>query len=326
MFVGHALLAFALAALAAEWRGWARHRVVALGILAGAFAAIPDVDVVYAVFAMDPAHLVAGSTVRPSAFWGAVDGVHRSMTHSLIVAAVAGPAFGLWARPQTPDRSRTAVRALSLGPLGALVAVAAALEGPAGGAVMAAFAAAGLGVATLARRHADLSPRVVGLVATAGLASHPWGDFLTGQPPALLYPLDADLATERVVLAGDPTLHLLATFALELTVVALAVAVVAHLAGRSPRGLIDRRATLGAGYGAIALVLAPPTIHVAYPFVLSILAVGVVCGLSRPPVALRTEAWRRLEDPSRTLETVSTGLAGVALALGSYAAVYLLAG
>lgn len=326
MFVGHALLAFALAALVAQRRGWARHRVVALGIVAGAFAAIPDVDVVYAIFAMDPAHLVAGSTVRPGAFWGAVDGVHRSMTHSLAVAAVAGPAFGLWARRQTPDGSRLVARTLSLGVLGALVAVAAAIEGPAGGAVMATFAAAGLGVATLARRHADLSPPVVGVAATAGLASHPWGDFLTGQPPALLYPLDADLATERIVLAGDPTLHLLATFALELAVVALAVAMAARLAGRSPRGLVDRRAGLGAGYGAIALVLAPPTIHVAYPFVLSILAVGVVCGLSRPPVALR-EAWHRLRgDPSRTLGTVATGLAGVAVALGSYAAVYLIAG
>lgn len=325
MFVGHALLAFAIAALVAERLGWPRHRVVALGAVAGAFAAIPDVDVVYALFSMDPGHLVAGATVRPGAFWGAVDGVHRSMTHSLVVAAIAGPAFGLWTRRRAPDRSQLAVRVLSLGPLGALVAVSTALEGPAGGAVMAAFTVVGLGVATLARRHADLPPWVVALAATAGLASHPWGDLLTGRPPELLYPLSTELVTERIVLAGDPTLHLLATFALELAIVALAVAVVARLAGRSLRGLVDRRAALGACYGVVALVLAPPTIHVAYPFVLSILAVGVVCGLSRPP--LRARAWHRLRwDPAGALGTVCTGLAAVALALASYAAVYLLAG
>jgi len=39
MFVGHALFAFALGALAAWWLGLSRERAVQLGVVAGLFAA-----------------------------------------------------------------------------------------------------------------------------------------------------------------------------------------------------------------------------------------------------------------------------------------------
>ncbi|GGI96648.1 hypothetical protein GCM10008995_03340 [Halobellus salinus] len=63
---------------------------------AGLIAALPDVDVAYAVIAVDGGRFLGGGSVRPDVFWNAANAVHRSMTHSLAVAAVAGPALGLW--------------------------------------------------------------------------------------------------------------------------------------------------------------------------------------------------------------------------------------
>ncbi|MFT4946908.1 MAG: hypothetical protein ACI8TL_001146, partial [Natronomonas sp.] len=70
MFIGHALLAFALAALVAQWRGWRSRQALAVGVAAGAFAALPDVDVLYAAVAANPTEFVASTGVQPEAFWG----------------------------------------------------------------------------------------------------------------------------------------------------------------------------------------------------------------------------------------------------------------
>jgi membrane-bound metal-dependent hydrolase YbcI (DUF457 family) len=146
VFIGHALLGFALAALIADWRGWPARRALTLGLVAGAFAAIPEVDVAYAAVALDLGRLSADSLTRPSMFWGATREVHRTMTHSLVV-------------------------------------VASLANGPPGGIVTGMFAVTGLGVATLCRLRTSFRARTVGLAATAGLLSHPWGDLLTGSPP-----------------------------------------------------------------------------------------------------------------------------------------------
>jgi membrane-bound metal-dependent hydrolase YbcI (DUF457 family) len=294
VFVGHALLAFALAVLVADRRGWPARRALALGVVAGAFAAVPDVDVAYAALAIDFGSLTADSLLRPSTFWDATRDVHRTVTHSLVVALVAGPVFGLCA---ASGRARRARRAGAVVALGALVAVTYAVSGPVGGVVMVLFAVAGLGVASLARLLTDLSMRTVAIAATAGLATHPWGDLLTGGPPPLLYPLDVAVLESRVVLHADPTVHLLGAFAFELAMVWLAALALVRLYDRPWRALLDRRGTVGAAYGVAAVVMAPPTLAVSYHFVFSILSVGFVCGgLSAglagvsvsPPIA-----WRR---------------------------------
>lgn len=347
MFLGHALLAFALAVLVAEWRGWPAHRALALGIATGAFAALPDVDVLYAVFAMDPGQLVSGTQIRPSEFWGTAHGVHRSMTHSLVAAAVAGSAFGLWtirgratvdesgrtrlaSRWNVRDRRTLASSAVAIAALGALVASSALASGAVGGFVMAAFVLVGLAIATLSREYLGLSPAVVGVAAVAGIASHPWGDLVTGEPPALLYPFDVPLVTERLVLSADPTLHLLGAFAIELAAIAIAAVVLARHAGLAPHRLVDRRAGIGALYGAAAVVMVPPTIHLSYHFVFSILTVGVVCGgirrSQRDPYSFRALYHRLVGDPEAALRTTFTALAGIAVALVSYAAVYVALG
>nr|WP_225308116.1 metal-dependent hydrolase [Haloarcula sp. CBA1131] len=82
MFVGHALFAFALGGLAAWWLGLSRERAVQLGVIAGLFAAVPDVDIVYAPFGL----LVgAAENLTADGFWETANVVHRGPTHSLLL-------------------------------------------------------------------------------------------------------------------------------------------------------------------------------------------------------------------------------------------------
>ncbi|AGN00371.1 membrane-bound metal-dependent hydrolase [Salinarchaeum sp. Harcht-Bsk1] len=345
MFIGHALLAFALAVLVAEWRGWPTHRAFAIGIATGLFAAAPDVDMLWTVVAIEPSELVVGTRIQPGEFWGSAHGIHRSMTHSLVAAAVAGPAFGLWtlrrSRGADPlgwstddasgtdgfDRHTLVSVALALAGLSVLVTAAVLASGFVGGFVMTAFVLAGLAIATASRIYLGLSPVEIGIAAVAGIASHPWGDLVTGEPPALLYPFDVQLISERVLLSGDPTLHLLGAFAIELAAVTIAAIVLARAADLDPIRLVDRRAAAGVLYGAGAVVMVPPTINLSYHFVFSILTVGVVLGglrrSPRSPYSLRNLYHRFVGDPEAALRTTFTALAGIAVALVSYAVVYL---
>lgn len=279
MFLGHALLAFALAALVAEWRGWPARRALTLGVVAGAFAAIPDVDVVYAALSLDFGGLTVDAATRPSTFWDATRGGHRTMTHSLVVALIAGPAFGLWAvREAGTPSTRGAGRGVAAMVLAGLVAVAYGVSGPPGALVLGLFAVAGVAVASLCRLRTDLRGRIVALAATGALLSHPWGDLVTGDPPRLLYPLDVRFLDGRMLLHSDPTLHLLGAFALELGVIWLAALTTVRLLDWSWRGMIDPRALTGLGYGLAALLVTPPTLDVSYHFVFSVVSVGLVCG------------------------------------------------
>jgi membrane-bound metal-dependent hydrolase YbcI (DUF457 family) len=334
MFVGHALLAFALTVLVAQWRDWPAERALAAGIGVGAFAALPDIDVVYALVAVDPTALFAGFTIQPGAFWDGANQAHRGATHSLVVSAFAGAAFGLWALGVADDgtigasRREQAAGTAAVTVLVTLVATSTAISGFVGGFVMIAFVLVGVGLATLARSRLALSPRVIGVGAVAGLASHPFGDVATGSPPPLLYPFDGAVLTERVLFSSDPTLHLLGVFGLELAVVALAVAVIARAYGFNVTTLVDRRAMLGALYGVGAVMMAPPTIDVSYHFVFSVLAVGAVVGSSHSlgweRYTPRNVSRRLAGDVEAALTTIATALAAVAVAVVSYGVVYLL--
>lgn len=278
MFIGHALLAFALATLFADWRGWPARRALALGLVAGSFAAIPDVDMIYTAVALDVGRLNAETLTQPSVFWDASRAVHRSITHSLLIALAAGPAFGAWAAGTSTSRRWLAVRGIASVFLASLVWAAWLYSGLAGAIVVGTFVAAGLVLARLARTRTGLSGSTVALVATAGLLSHPWGDLVTGDPPRLLYPLDVQVVEQTVLLHADPTIHLLGAFALELSVIWLAAVAVARVADLSPTVLFDPRAAVGVVYGVAAIVLVPPTLDVSYHFVFTILGVGAATG------------------------------------------------
>ena len=299
MFVGHGLLAFAGAAGVAALLGQRRERALALGICAGAFALAPDVDIVYAPVGVVHAALDGGNVI--AGFWGHGNLVHRAVTHSLIVGVVTSLAVGCWAvfertrvlvgtaaaETSSTERGVAALAAsVALTLLGGSVVVAGIESGSLGAVVLSLFAATTLAVATAGARW-GLSARELGAVALFGLCSHPFGDLFTGTPPAFLYPLDLPLVTERISLYPDPTLHLLGTFAIELATFWAAAVVYASLSDRRLRACIDWRAALGVGYAGTALALPAPTLDSSYRFVVSVLAFGLVLGVT--PVPARSD-------------------------------------
>ncbi|WP_435347609.1 metal-dependent hydrolase [Haloarchaeobius sp. HRN-SO-5] len=320
MMVGHSLLAFAVLAVLARAAGAEPRRALVAGIVAAAFAAVPDADMAYALSGLLGAEFDGVFSVT-TAFWSASTVVHRAMTHSLVVAPVAALGFAL-----VTVRGRYAREAAVAGGvvLAAMVWVAVDLHGLLGLVVVLAFASFGVTVALAVRALTDFDARTTFLLALFGLASHPWGDLFTGDPPAMLWPLDATLFAERVALAPDPTLHLLGAFALELATVALAVLVVVHLGDFSPR--VYRRSLAGVAYGGAVFFMPPPTLDVSYHFVFSILALGTVLAapdLGRARLLASVRRLSRQWDADRALSAVTTGLAAVGFALLAYGILYV---
>ncbi|SEQ22242.1 metal-dependent hydrolase [Natrinema salaciae] len=326
MFVGHALLAFAVAALVADWQGWERRSALAVGVVAGAFAAIPDIDVAYALVGLLEWQVGDGALGASTAFWDASRVVHRSVTHSLVVGAVAAPAFGLLAVRGRSDRARFG-RIAGVGLLVTLLVIALVWDGSLAVFVMGLFAVSGILVARGVARASTLSPATVAVAALWGLWSHPWGDLVTGAPPDWLFPFPSPVLESRVVLHSNPTLHLLGAFAIELATIWFALAVYCRLTDRSPLASVDRRATVGAAYGVAALAATPPTLEVSYHFVFSILGVGLLCGVVRetPSLEVPRASDRGLPSPDGVLEVALTALTAVTIALAAYATVYVLA-
>ncbi|MFC6991063.1 metal-dependent hydrolase [Haladaptatus sp. GCM10025707] len=312
MFVGHAMVAFAIAAAVGARFGLPRERALALGFAAGAFATVPDVDMSYAVFG-----LVKTSTTgvfdAAETFWASSTLVHRVVTHSLVVGFVAAIGVAAWSRADAGDWWAYPVTGLVFA--GLLVA-AFATTGLLGGAVMLAFVVAALAVTTAMRRLAGLSGSVLFATALLGFLSHPFGDLFTGSAPHLLYPLDMTVLAGRVTLHPDPTVHLVCAFLVELTTIWLALWVYLSLDGRSPVAYLNQRATLGGGYAAAAFLLPAPTLDTSYHFVFSVLALGVVGVRPRRPTR-----WS-ITEPN-LLETLVTGLAAITIAVVGYTAVYL---
>ncbi len=307
--VGHAALAFAVAAGVAFALDVGREHALLFGAVAGAFGVVPDVDIGYAFVGLfagggfDPGDL-------PDVFWETGNVVHRGLTHSFVVGGVSALLFGL-----------VTVRRLQLVAVAGLAGLVVVTAGTAGGleaGVIASFLLAGVVVA-LAGRRLGLTAGGVAVAALIGLASHPFGDVFTGTSPTLLYPFGAGLLPERVLLSGDPTLHLLGAFGLEMATVWLAVVVYARLRDRSLRRYVHPRAALGAGYaGAVALV-PPPTLAVSYQFVFGALTLGVVVTLAGlPAVDLRSVRSRE--------SLFVTGLATVTVAWLAYLLAYVSVG
>jgi membrane-bound metal-dependent hydrolase YbcI (DUF457 family) len=322
VFVGHALLAFALVAGGASvlWAGASgdpsprvRRRALALGVLAGAFATLPDVDMLYAPVGLLWAD--GGPFALARGFWGASTVVHRAATHSLVVGALAAPAFAAWAY-DGPGRDRT--RALGAAVLVALVAASFAASGVLGGVVVGAFVAGGVAIAALAARH-GVGARGVLVAALVGLLSHPFGDLFTGSPPRLLYPFDATLLVGRVALSPDPTLHLLGAMLVELATFWLAALVYLRLTGQRPSDYLDPTAALGLPSGGAALALPAPTLALSYPFVFTMLGVGVACGVLVGALD-RLRSRRRHRGLAMALSALATVTLAVLVYLGAYLA------
>lgn len=315
MFVGHGLLAFAIAASVATRRGWPADRALAVGALAFCFGTLPDIDMVYALFGL--AAGAEGLFAASDAFWAAASVVHRAVTHSLVLGALAAGAFAAWrARETHAPETRQAVvwGAVALGAALTLLGAVSVASGALALAIVAVFLAAGLGIVRVARAL-DFGPQVVLGTGLLGLLTHPFGDLFTGTPPQFLYPLDVTLFEDVVVLHPDPTLHLLGAFFLELSTFWLALLAVASLRGWRLLPRVRPRAALGLGYGAAVFAIPAPTLQLSWPFVFSVLGVGAV-GV---PLRLRAQ----VDD---NWYTVVTALTAVTLAGLAYATAYLLVG
>lgn len=303
MIAGHAPLAFALGASLAIVLRRDRHEALTIGLVAGAFALVPDIDMVYAVAGL----LGSGTTElwsATAAFWAHSTAVHRAATHSLVVSLAAAVAFSLAGNRRT---SFVAYAALC-----GLVGLELLLTDALAAAIMALFAVAGLGVTSGARRI-GFDRGTILIAALVGLVSHPFGDLFTGQPPPLLYPFDVPVLTDRIALVADPTLNLLAVFGLELAMIWLGVVAAGRLLEAPVFHHIDRRAAIGAGYGAAVFFVPPPTLDVSYQFVFSVVAVGAV-GIA--PLTQRI-------DRRGIVTAALTGLAAMTLGGLAYTAVYL---
>jgi len=253
-----------------------------------------------------------------TAFWSTGNLVHRAVTHSLVLA----PAVALVAALAGPARRDSRLAAFALG--AGVVALALAVSGPLGAVVTVPFVLGAMALGVLARRYTDHTPTTVFAVGLVGLVTHPFGDLVTGEPPAMLYPLDAALVSERLVLAADPTLHLLAAFGVELATVWAAVAVVCFATGLRPTTAVKRRATLGAGYAASVLLIPAPTLDLSYPFVFSVLGVGLLGVL--PRIRLVSRPRGATVEPPDWLTAALTGLSAITVAWLAYAVAYVVGG
>jgi membrane-bound metal-dependent hydrolase YbcI (DUF457 family) len=334
--LGHGLLAFAAVAVVALARGWGDRRALGIAVVAGLFGALPDVDMLYAVWGVFGADLT-NALAANEAFWDASDAAHRSATHSLVVAVPTAGAVALLVR----RRSGALATVLAAGLLSAVVAAGYLASGPLDAAMLFAFGGGAVLLAFSVRRYTDLGWRPVAGAALIGLLAHPFGDLFTGGPPRLLYPLGAQVVETKVLVSADPTVHLLFTFALEVVAVWLAALVFLQLTDRPVRRYVDPLAGIGVAYGAFALFIPAPTLAVPSAFVFSILGVGVlfsastlfVPGGSRQLVAdggFGRPIGRRLPKPSfpdaeAVIEALLTGTAAVTVAWVAYLVSYLIA-
>lgn len=319
MMVGHAMVAFAISAVVAARLGYDRRATLAVGVVAGLFATLPDVDMLYALFGVlqwlvsaTPASVGTGVWDVTGAFWSSSTVVHRAVTHSLVVAVPAALAF-TWA---AADRVHRIGATLSLS---ALVVVSYLVSGPLGASVMLVFALGGVALSRAVAERTDLPARARFAAALFGLASHPFGDLFTGTPPEFLYPFRAELLSGRIALLADPTLNLVGVFALELATICLALAVYCRLTDRDVRRYVHARSTLGVAYAIAAVILPAPTLDVSYHFVFTVLAVGLV------GVTPRTRPVHRpTVDADAALAAALTAGAAIALAIAAYTVAYLL--
>lgn len=322
---GHALLAFILIAAVATAVGYGRKQALLLGVIGAAFAALPDIDMLYAW--KELLLLFTGGVFQfVDAFWTASQVTHRGVSHSLVTAVLAGTGFSLYFAS-----GRRLVAGLVFS---SMVGGALLLSGILPAAIMGVFVLIGLTITHLVRTRTTVSPRAFLAVVLAGLASHPFGDVFTGAPPDFLYPLGITILTERIVIHADPTLNLLSIFLLELVLIWGALATYTHLTKESLYSHVHPVAMAGLLYSVAPFIIPAPTLQASYQFVFSILGTGVftasILFLSQGTMPSRESlvttfdlhAVKGFEPPLLTMSV--TGATAITVAFTGYLLAYLL--
>ena len=330
--MGHSLLAFALGALLARRAGVRPSLVLPIGLLAGGFALLPDVDAAYTVYAVlqtGPENLFP----TPRYVWTAdAWRVHRALTHSLVVGVVAS--LGVGALGFALGRRRDSPRGWTKSPavvaggvaglagLGAILAAGVTTDGAAGLATAGLYVVGALLLAAVAVER-GVPARWLGGAAAVGLLTHPFGDLFMGRPPAFLFPRSSTPPIGKLAVAADPTVNLVALFGLELALAWAAVWTLATERGWRVRDAVAPEAVLATGFAGATLVIQPPTLAIAYHFAAGTIATGLVLGVV--PGVVRG---RRTTDPRRIDHGVAavTALSAVTLAVAAYLLAYLAVG
>jgi len=345
MFVGHELLAFAIAGWGALRVGCDDRTALHAGAVAAAAALLPDLDVLYAV-ATYAAAVAAGTPLGWEAFWGVANATHRVVTHTLPTGGAATLAFGSAVavarrRATGADRPSPSERVKVAASVGAAaVGAAVVLRGfgtrvsPSAGVVAAGFLGCVAVVGWLLAGRTTLSTPGATAAAGVGFLSHPFGDVFLAAPPPLLSPLGPAVWTGRVSLAADPTLDLLGVLFAELAAVWAGLAVFARVGGawvgRPGRLRIvpDPRAAVGVAYAPAAVVLPRPTIADAHLLGATAVPFAAAVGAWAGAASFRRGGAGHSGDGARRLGSAYTGaVAGVAaltLAATAYTAVYLM--
>jgi hypothetical protein len=292
MFVGHEFLAFAVGVAAARLAGKSDGTALTIGLLAGASALLPDLDLLVGALSYASV-LTGGATASWEGLWGVSNTVHRGVSHAVLGGL--GGAVVLTATAVGVRSWRTGDRWPVLGAFAVVVAVVVTLLDvavTAGGAretlsiglVLGGAVVLGTGaVSNTTRSRGELFG-----AAVIGFLTHPFGDIFLAAPPQFLHPLDIVLLTDSVRLAPDPTLNLLAIALVELGTVWAGVLAYASVSETSIRQAIDSRALVGLGYPVLMAFVPTPTMVDAHWLGITLVPLAGVGLLARPSVGAST--------------------------------------
>jgi membrane-bound metal-dependent hydrolase YbcI (DUF457 family) len=259
MIAGHFFLAFSAVALFAYLRNYEPDKALKIGLMAGAFAVLPDVDMIYAF--KELSQLTSGFHSFSDSFWSASTETHRGATHSLVTLFLTAAAMIGYYRYD----SKLFAGLIVAGSFSAVFF----LEGIYMSFLISLFTASALLLTHFSREKFEMKEFVGAMFF--GLLSHPFGDVFTGTPPDFLYPLPIEVLQGKVVLLQDPSLNFLAVFGLELFLIWTGIAVYIYLAERSLMEEFSFLSVTGVLYGALSFFISDPSLSRPYTFVFSIL-------------------------------------------------------
>lgn len=263
MFVGHEFLAFAVGVAAARLAGKHHGTALTIGLLAGASAFLPDLDLV--VGALSYASVLSGgTTVSWEGLWGVSNTIHRGVSHTLLgglggAVVLATTAVG-WRSWRNGDRLAV-LGAIAVGVVvvGLLLDVAVTAGGVREALSMGLVLGGAVVLGTVAASKTICTNGELFGAAAIGFLTHPFGDIFLAAPPQFLYPLDLVPLTDSVRLAPDPTLNLLAIALVELGTVWAGILAYTTVSETAIRRATDRRAIVGLGYPVLMAFVPTPT-------------------------------------------------------------------
>lgn len=264
MIVGHAALGFLVAALLAYRKGVDPDRCLRIGFFAAAFAALPDIDLVFA--SGELINIFSSGAGFIDSFWAASEAFHRGITHTLLGAAVSAAAF-IFYRDRASSAAAVAVVIL-------LTVFGSVLGGLLPGVIMALFSLAGLILSHVSIRYLGREEFIPAVLI--GLLLHPFGDVFTGVPPDFFFPLGLNLLESRIVLNQDPVLNLISILLLELLILFLAVLTAIMLKEEDLRSHLTPAPLLGMIYIPLYFIVPEPTLSSAYIFVFLAVSLGFI--------------------------------------------------